>query len=181
MVIRTLDLLVDARLQKAQMTPDLRRLARVTIGLGPAFAGGHNCDLAIETRPDKAGAVIRQGAADPDDGVPRRLGDRGKERFVYSQTAGCWHTPLEIGTRIFKDFLVGVLGGQEVCAPFDGVLRGVVRDGSEVPAGVKLLEIDPRGRQANVTGPDERAVAIARGVASALTERRGQAPLYLVK
>jgi len=46
---------------------------------------------------------------------------------------GRWHTPLEIGTRIFKDFIVGHLGGEVVRAPFDGMLRGVVRDGTEVP------------------------------------------------
>src|SRR5512132_892077 len=34
-VLRGLDILVDARLQKYLATPDLRRLARLTIGLGP--------------------------------------------------------------------------------------------------------------------------------------------------
>ena len=53
-VLRGLDILVDARMQKYLATPDLRRLARLTIGLGPGFCGGANCDVAIETRPGKA-------------------------------------------------------------------------------------------------------------------------------
>ena len=60
-VLRSLDILVDARMQKYLATPDLRRLARLTIGLGPGFCGGANCDVAIETRPDKAGQLSGKG------------------------------------------------------------------------------------------------------------------------
>ena len=168
-VLRTLDILVDARMQKYQVTPDLRRLARFTIGLGPGFTAGTNCDSAIETRPSKAGRIIQQGSTDAADGVSRRLGGSGAERFVYSPVPGRWHTPLEIGTRIFKDFIVGHLGGEVVRAPFDGMLRGVVRDGTEVPEGVKLLEVDPRGRKANWTGIDSRGKIIANAVTKAIS------------
>ncbi len=167
-VLRTLDILVDARMQKYQITPDLRRLARFTIGLGPGFSGGSNCDTAIETRPGKVGRIIQRGATDAPDGVSARLGNRGAERFVRAETPGRWHTAIEIGTRIFKDFVVGHLSGAPVRAPFDGILRGVVRDGTEVPAGVKLLEVDPRGRKAAWTGIDDRARTIAKGVAKAI-------------
>jgi xanthine dehydrogenase accessory factor len=77
--------------------------------------------------------------------------------------------PIEIGTRIFKDFVVGHLGGEAVRAPFDGILRGVVRDGTEVPEGVKLLEIDPRGRRATWTGLDSRGKTIANAVWKAIS------------
>ena len=190
MVLRTLNILIDARMQKYQVTPDLRRLARVTIGLGPGFTAGRNCDIAIETRPGKAGRIIQTGATDPADGSPALLGTRGAERFVRSTFAGRWHSPLEIGTRIFKDFVVGHLGGEPVRAPFDGILRGVVRDGTEVPADVKLLEIDPRGRSAKFIGIDSRGHAIAKAACNALslvenvaelpkTKRRRR--LYLVR
>jgi hypothetical protein len=65
-------------------------------------------------------------------------------------------------------------------------LRGIVRDGSEVPAGVKLLEIDPRGRHAQWTGIDDRGRTIAKAVMTAIgtpADRRGiaaAAPSYLV-
>lgn len=171
-VLRTLDILVDARLQKYYVTPDLRPLARFTIGLGPGFTARLNCDCAIETKPAHTGRIILEGAAEAADGAARRLGGAGAERFVYSSIPGRWHTAIEFGTRVFKDFAVGHLGGQAVRAPFDGIIRGVVRDGTEVPAGVKLLEVDPRGRLARWTGTDGRACAIAGAVAKAVALHR---------
>lgn len=159
--IRHIDLLIDARLQKHRITPDLRRVARLTIGLGPGFSSDFNCDVAVETRPGRIGLVADQRWTDTADGVASALGDVGAERFVYSQFAGRWHTPIEIGTRVFKDFVLGHLSSIPVLAPRDGVLRGIARDGSEVPAGVKLLEIDPRGRDAQWTATDHRGRAIA--------------------
>jgi xanthine dehydrogenase accessory factor len=186
-VLRSLDLLVDARMQKYLATPDLRRLARLTIGVGPGFCGGANCDVAIETRPGKAGQIIQHGPADPPDGVSRRLGNHWGERFVRSEFSGRWKTAIEIGTRVFKDFVVGHLGNMPVRAPFDGVLRGIVRDGTEVPAGVKLLEIDSRGRKASWTGLDSRGQLIANAVAKAISLHETKLPektsqtLHLVK
>lgn len=186
-VLRSLDILVDARMQKYLATPDLRRLARLTIGLGPGFCGGTNCDVAIETRPDKAGQIIEHGATEPPDGISRRLGSHWGERFVRAQFSGSWKTAIEIGTRVYKDFVVGHLGNEPVRAPFDGILRGIARDGTEVPGGVKLLEIDSRGRKANWTGLDSRGQTIANAVAkaislhqAALTEQAAR-PLHLVK
>jgi xanthine dehydrogenase accessory factor len=186
-VLRSLDILVDARMQKYLATPDLRRLARLTIGLGPGFCGGTNCDIAIETRPDKAGQIVPHGASEPPDGISRRLGNRGDERFVRSELAGPWKTAIEIGTRVFKDFVVGHLGNTPVRAPFDGILRGIVRDGTEVPSGVKLLEIDSRGRNAHWTGIDSRGQLIANAVATAISLHGANRPenagqnLHLVK
>jgi xanthine dehydrogenase accessory factor len=168
-VLRSLDILVDARMQKYLATPDLRRLARLTIGLGPGFCTGANCDVAIETQPDKAGLIIRHGATEPADGISRRLGNHAGERFIRSNVSGRWKTAIEIGTRVFKDFVVGHLGPTPIRAPFDGILRGVVRDGTEVPAGVKLLEIDSRGRRADWTGIDGRSQLIANAVSAAIS------------
>ena len=176
--VRHIDLLIDARLQKGRITPDLRRLAKLTIGLGPGFSSGFNCDVAVETRPGKIGIVTDQRWTDVADGVASSLGNVGAERFVYSRFAGRWHTPVEIGTRIYKDFVLGHLSGIPVLAPRDGILRGIARDGSEVPAGVKLLEIDPRGRHAQWTGTDERGRAIAKATLRAIearTSERGRA------
>jgi xanthine dehydrogenase accessory factor len=186
-VIQAIDILVDARMQKYRATPDLRRLARFTIGLGPGFSGGTNCDIAIETRPGKVGRILQQASTDAPDEVPPRLGGRWGERFVRAEVAGRWHTAIEIGARIFKDFVVGHLGNAPVRAPFDGILRGVVRDGTEVPAGAKLLEVDARGRRATWAGIDGRAQTIAKAVTTAISLRQANIPettartLHLVK
>jgi xanthine dehydrogenase accessory factor len=168
-VVQAIDVLIDARMQKYLATPDLRRLGRLTIGLGPGFATGANCDVAIETRPAKAGRIIRKGYTDQPDGVSQQLGDHAGERFVRAEFTGRWNTAIEIGTRVFKDFVVGHLGTIPVRAPFDGILRGIIRDGTEVPAGTKLLEIDSRGRSANWTGTDERGRLIATAVTEAIS------------
>jgi len=159
--LRQIDVLIDARLQKHRITPDLRRLARLTIGLGPGFSASFNCDAAVETRPGKVGLVGREAWTDTADGVASKLGDVGAERFIYSPFAGRWRTPVEIGTRVYKDLVLGHLSDSPITAPRDGILRGIVRDGSEIPAGVKLVEIDPRGRHAQWTGIDQRGRAIA--------------------
>ncbi|MDH6263256.1 xanthine dehydrogenase [Bradyrhizobium sp. BR13661] len=166
--VRHIDLLIDARLQKRRITPDLRRLAHLTIGLGPGFSTNFNCDVAVETRPGKIGLVADTRWTDAADGVASALGDVGAERFVYSQFAGRWHTPVEIGTRVYRDLVLGHLSGVPLLAPRDGILRGIVRDGSEVPAGVKLVEIDPRGRDAQWTGTDDRGRAIASATVAAV-------------
>lgn len=168
LAVFSLDALVDARMHKHRTTPDLRGNARVTVGLGPNFQVGANCDIAVETRPLCSGTIVKIGATDAADGVASRLGNFGAERFVYSDRAGLWHAPVDIGVRVFKNFVVGHLDGLPVHAPLDGIIRGIVRDGLSVPAGVKLLEIDPRGRQASWTGIDARGRDIAEATVKAI-------------
>lgn len=168
LALRAPAVLVDARMQKHRFTPDYRGLARVTVGLGPNFVVGANCDVAVETRPSRNGAIVADGATDAPDGQARPLGGVGRERFVYSDRDGLWHTPVDIGMRIFKGFVLGHLDGLPVHAPIDGVLRGIVRDSARTPAGVKLLEIDPRGRKAKWTGMDERGRAIGEATVAAI-------------
>jgi len=158
---RAADILVDARLQKDRITPDFRRLARLTIGMGPKFAVGVNCDIAIETRPARAGTVLTSGETEAPDGKARELGGIGRERFVYSDRAGIWRTPMDVGMWVPKNFVIGRHDGFPVRAPMDGFLRGVARDGAQAPAGVKLVEIDPRGRGSCWTGMDARGLELA--------------------
>jgi xanthine dehydrogenase accessory factor len=165
--------LVDARMQKRERHPDLRHLAEFTVGLGPGFAAGRNCDIAIETQPERSGKIIGKGWTEAPDGKPRYLGGAGAERFVYSSEPGRWRTAVDIGTRVFKSFTIGILNGAAVQAPLDGILRGVVRDGTEIPAGVKLLEIDPRGRDACWTGIDRRGAGIAQATLLAIARKTG--------
>ncbi|MGD9545109.1 MAG: xanthine dehydrogenase [Methylocystis sp.] len=162
--------IVDARMQKSRTTPDLRRLARLTIGVGPEFAVHRNCDVAIETHPASTGALVENGQTRPGDGVPRTLGGAGRERFVYSTCDGVWRTPLDVGALVFRGYVLGYQDRVAVCAPMDGYLRGIARDGAYAPAGVKLVEIDPRGRAACWTGSDGRGDRIAEAVVAAIVK-----------
>lgn len=166
--LRPPTIIVDARMQKHRVTPDLRGVARLAIGVGPKFAVHRNCDVAIETHPEKTGNLIETGETLLADGVARALGGTGKERFIYSAREGKWRTPLDIGALVFRGYVLGYLDGMPVRAPMDGYLRGIARDGAVAPAGVKLVEIDPRGRNACWTGTDERGQAIAAAVIEAI-------------
>ncbi len=163
--------LVDARMQKRERHPDLRHLAKFAVGLGPGFAVDRNCDIAVETWPARAGTVVAEGRTEAADGKARSLGTAGAERFVYSTEPGRWRCAVDIGTRVFKNFPIGILNGAAVRAPLDGILRGAVRDGTEVPPGVKLLEIDPRGKNASWTGIDRRGAAIAQATLAAIARK----------
>jgi xanthine dehydrogenase accessory factor len=163
--------LVDARMQKRERHPDLRHLAKLAVGLGPGFAVDKNCDIAVETWPTRTGAVVVKGGTEAADGKARSLGGAGAERFVYSTEPGRWRCAVDIGARVFKNFPIGIINGAAVCAPLDGILRGAVRDGTEVPPGVKLLEIDPRGKNASWTGIDQRGAAIAQATLSAIARK----------
>jgi hypothetical protein len=160
--------LIDARMQKHHAVPDLRNLAGIAVGLGPNFVVGSNCDIAVETQPEQCGLVVKAGRTRAADGRSRLLGGVGAERFVYSDQSGRWHTPVEIGTRVFKGVVLGYLDDLPVPSPIDGIVRGIVRDGLDVPAYVKLLEIDPRGRSASWTGIDERGGRIAEATIKAI-------------
>jgi xanthine dehydrogenase accessory factor len=165
---------VDARMQKHRITPDLRGIVRHTIGLGPNFIVGVNCDIAVETRPGKEGGVVVEGRTDAADGIAPPLGGVGKERLIYSDRDGRWHTPIEIGMRVFKGFVLGHLEGAVLRAPFDGVVRGIVRDATRVPAGVKLVELDRRGRKSQWTGMDARGRAIGKATVKAILLRAAE-------
>jgi hypothetical protein len=179
LALRRITVLIDARMQKRRVTPDFRFYVGLAVGLGPNFIIGENCDIAVETRPVKCGAIVEAGATDNFDGVPNPLGGAGRERFTYAETSGVWHTPLDIGARVFRGLSLGNLNGATITAPMDGVLRGLARDGVFVPEGAKLLEVDPRGRRARWTGLDTRARRIAEATVQAIRQaqkRRKRAP-----
>ncbi len=144
LVLGAVDVIIDARMPKHALRPDFRGLAGMVIGLGPGFIVRKNCDLAVETKPLLIGALVEGGATEPADGTPELVSGAGRERFVYSSIEGCWRTPFEIGGRVYKGMPIGHIDSERIYAPIDGVLRGIARDGTEIPEGVKLVEVDPR-------------------------------------
>ncbi|WP_051955559.1 xanthine dehydrogenase [Beijerinckia mobilis] len=163
LILGSIDVIVDARMHKRSVKPDLRGFARQAVGLGPGYRIGENCDLAIETRPGRIGHLM-DGSTEDQHPEPSLLGGVGRERFVYTQAGGRWHTPLDVGVRVYKGVVLGHLGREPVVAPLDGILRGLARDDTEMPANVKIVEIDPSGRACRWTGMDERPRSIAEAV-----------------
>lgn len=166
-------IVIDARMQKRKTPPDLRPFGACVIGLGPGFAAGQNCHIAIETSwGDQLGMVITEGATAPLSGEPRPIEGHGRERLLYAPEAGLWQTPYQIGDPVEAGTRVGSVNQQLLVAPLSGVLRGLTRSGLEVAARTKLVEVDPRGEHAVLRGLGERPKRIAAGVLSALAVRQ---------
>jgi hypothetical protein len=177
LILGPVALIIDARMQKRSVTPSLCRLADMTIGLGPGFTAKLNCDVAIETHPSRNGTILYHGRTQDADGQPSELGGAGRERFVYSPVAGRWRTAFDVGIRVFRGLLLGRLDNEPITAPIDGTLRGIVRDGVEVPADTKLIEIDPRPRDRSWNRIDQRSHIIARAVMRAIHVHQAQEEL----
>jgi xanthine dehydrogenase accessory factor len=169
------DVLIDARMRKHHQPEKQRGLARLTIGLGPNFVAGETTDLAIETSwGDELGQIIRQGATRPLAGEPRPIAGHARDRYVYAPAAGIFHTSCAIGDVVSAGQIIARVDIAALTAPLNGVLRGLTRAGIPVSAGSKVIEVDPRGPDAVVTGISERPGRIAAGVLQAVLALAGE-------
>jgi xanthine dehydrogenase accessory factor len=174
------DVLIDARMRK-RSTPEIQRsLTPLTIGLGPNFAAGETTDLAVETNwGEELGKVIECGATRPLAGEPHSIEGHARDRYLYAPIDGQFRTALHIGSSVRAGQVVAQIGPVSLFAPLDGVLRGLTRDDVPVSKGTKVVEVDPRGPAAVVTGIGERPGVIAEGVLSAVrrwAEQHGHRP-----
>ena len=138
------DVVVDARMRK-KSPQEGKELASLVVGLGPGFIAGENCHAAVETnRGHNLGRVLWVGAPEEDTGIPGVVLGYSAERVLRSPTNGRLHTRVEIGELLEKGSLIADIEGQKVLAPFNGILRGLLRDGTVVQAGLKIGDLDPR-------------------------------------
>ena len=138
-----IDLLVDARMRMRGLKVDIRPYARLTVGLGPGFTAGRHVDVSVETSPEAIG-VLRDGTTLAAHGRSTPLAGAGRERFARAPASGLWETQAAIGDRVTRDEIIGSCATLPILAPLTGRLRGLVRDGIEVPGDLKLAEVDPR-------------------------------------
>jgi xanthine dehydrogenase accessory factor len=161
--------LIDARMRKHLAPESQIHLAPLTIGLGPNFTAGENVHLAIETgRGESLGQVISHGPTRHLQGEPLELAGHARDRYVYAPAAGLFQTTCQIGELVTHGQIIAHLDGAALLAPLSGLLRGLTRDGIAVSAGTKLIEIDPRGSQAQISGIAARPARITQGVIEAL-------------
>ncbi len=163
------DVLVDARMCKRNPPEEQLYLAPVTIGLGPGFEAGNHAHIAIETaRGNDLGAARWSGSTRGLCGEPSMLGGVGRERFFYAPSPGSFRTSRKLGEFVRKGAQLGILDDTAVCAPLDGVLRGLSHNHADVQVGAKIIEIDPRGDAPQPFGIGDRPRAIAEGAFQAL-------------
>ena len=138
------DVVVDARMLKTAPGAG-KELATLVIGLGPGFVADENCHAVIETnRGHHLGRVIWSGPPQKDTGIPGEVGGYGSARVLRAPITGKVQTGAQIGDRVKQGAMIALVGDQAVFAPFDGILRGLIKSGSVVDEGTKIGDVDPR-------------------------------------
>jgi xanthine dehydrogenase accessory factor len=162
------DVLIDGILAKKNLGTQIHD-APLVIGLGPGFKVGEDVHILIETnRGPSLGKMILEGTVEPDTGVPSEIGGYTIERVLRTMKKGVIHPQKSIGDRVNKGSVVAVVDDFPVIARISGIVRGLLRDGIEVKKGMKVGDIDPRGKKELCFTISEKARAIGGGVLEAI-------------
>jgi len=155
---------IDAILAKRNLGTE-KNMAPVTIALGPGFIAGEDVDFIVETcRGHSLGKIITEGPAKSNTGIPGSIEGFTDERIIRSPAAGIVEVVKDIGSLVNKGEVIARIDNREVCATIDGMIRGIIRDGTKVPASFKMGDIDPRGKDADYTTISDKARAIGGSV-----------------
>ena len=162
------DVLIDAIIAKKNLGTEIKD-APLVVGLGPGFTAGKDVHIVIETnRGHHLGKMILNGSAEADTGIPGEIGGFTVERVLRTMKKGIFHPHKSIGDRVNKGSVVAVADDFPVIAQVSGVVRGLLRDGAGVKKGMKVGDIDPRGKREHCFTISEKARAIAGGVLEAI-------------
>lgn len=160
--------LIDARMAKRNIDTTIQQ-ADLVIALGPGFNAGVDCHVVIETkRGHQLGKVIWEGGAIPNTGRPGTIAGKGASRVLRAPTSGEAVWAFEIGDIVKEGQVIGSVARQPIQAPFDGVIRGLISPGFNVPAGIKVGDVDPRGNVASCFSISDKALSIGGGVLEAV-------------
>jgi xanthine dehydrogenase accessory factor len=158
------DVVIDAILAKRNLGTRQDE-AQLVIALGPGFTAGADCHLVIETnRGHDLGRIITSGSAEPNTGIPGDIAGHTGERVLRAPVTGRFQSQRAIGDSVCRHDVVGQVAGHPVPARLDGMLRGLIRSGTAVTAGLKLGDIDPRGKREHCDTISDKARAIAGAV-----------------
>ena len=162
------DVLIDAIMAKKNLGAHIKK-APLVIGLGPGFCAEKDVHIVIETnRGHDLGRLILKGTAEPDTGIPGNIGGYTVERVLRTMKRGVFHPQKGIGDRVNKGLVVAVVDDFPVMAKISGIVRGLIREGVEVKKGMKVGDIDPRGKRESCFTISDKARAIGGGVLEAI-------------
>ena len=163
------DGVVDAILSKKN-TGLKKEMAEITIGLGPGFEAGVDCDIVIETmRGHDLSRIIEQGFAKKNTSIPGIIDGFSNERVIYSDFDGQFTHIKSISDIVNKEEIIAKVGDNYIRATLDGVIRGMIRDNFEVKKGLKIIDIDPRYEEVeNCFTISDKARAIGGAVLEAI-------------
>ena len=162
------DAVVDAILAKRNLGT-ARTDAPAVVGVGPGFTPGVDCHAAVETqRGHDLGRVLWERPPAPNSGVPGEIGGYTVERLLRAPAAGLFQPAASIGDTVSAGQVVGTVAGVPMTAQIDGVLRGLLPEGTPVSAGMKAGDVDPRCRREHCFSVSDKARAVGGGVLEAL-------------
>lgn len=164
---------VDAILAKKNLGTSID-MAPAVIALGPGFSAGIDCDVVVETqRGHYLGRVIYDGPAAANTGVPGNIGGYTYERVVHAPVSGTIELRHDIGDHVEKGECIAMIGSTEVNASLTGVLRGMIAEGTKVPEGFKIADVDPRDHTEYCFVISDKARSVAGGALEAVTRLTG--------
>jgi xanthine dehydrogenase accessory factor len=142
--------------------------APLVVALGPGFTAGVDCHAVIETHCGHwLGRVYWQGAALPDTGVPGEIGGEAARRVLRTPSGGIFTGRAAIGDPVETGQLLGTVDETPLIATCNGILRGLIRSGVYVAAGVKIGDIDPRAERGHCFTVSDKSLAVGGGVLEA--------------
>ncbi len=165
------EVLVDAIMAKRNLGTRITD-APLVIGLGPGFKAGKDVHMVVETNDsENLGRVILSGEAEKDSGVPIPIDGLTFERVLHAPKGGLFLTDKVIGDSVAAGEEIASVAGQPLKAEIGGVIRALIRRGTNVAKGTKLGEIDPTGSKKAAYTIRPKMSTIADGVLKAIGMR----------
>jgi len=162
------DVLVDAIIAKENLGTKISD-ATLVIGLGIGFRAGRDVHVVIETnRGHNLGRVILQGEAEANTGIPGEIAGVSAERVFRAPKAGRFLTQHEIGDCVEAGEVIAFVDGAPVKVMTGGIVRGLLRNGTEVNRGMKAGDVDPRGIKEYGHTISDKSRTISGGVLEAI-------------
>lgn len=162
------DALVDAILAKKNLGTTMAD-APVVVAVGPGFTAGVDCHAVVETmRGHYLGRAIYEGAAMPNTGIPGLIGGFAGERVLRAPADGEFRQLIEIGAQVKMGDIAATVNGEPMICTLDGVLRGILADGTPTFKGMKAGDIDPRCAIEHCYCASDKALAVGGGVLEAV-------------
>jgi xanthine dehydrogenase accessory factor len=136
--------LVDALVAKKNFGTN-KKMAPITIALGPGFVAGVDAVAVIETNRGQAlGKVIYDGSTSKNTRQPAPVLGFKRERVLWAPVSGYINVIKDIGNIVKKGEVVAEINGIHIRSKISGFVRGMIHPGIYVREGLKIADIDPR-------------------------------------
>ncbi|MCJ7801892.1 MAG: hypothetical protein MUP82_05995, partial [Candidatus Marinimicrobia bacterium] len=81
---------------------------------------------------------------------------------------------VDFGDIVQKNKVLGKIGEIEIKSPVSGIVRGLISPKVNTTKGMKIADVDPRGKEVNYTTISDKALCVGRGVLEAIMVHRNQ-------